>query len=98
MRFQARQTSANLQYSNCGHEHAKYVAFTLLTCAYFYDILLFLCDIGGREAWQMNYQVGFSKDGLVTALKYDFYIDAGCANDDAIGNLYMGMNWAVEEL
>jgi len=28
-------------------------------------------------------------------LKYDLYVDAGCASDDAMGGLYMGMNWAV---
>lgn len=39
--------------------------------------------------------MGFSKDGLITALKYDFYLDAGCTQDDVIGNLFMGMNWAV---
>ena len=42
----------------------------------------------------MNYEVGFSQDGLITALKYDFFIDSGCANDDVIANLFIGMNWA----
>lgn len=49
---------------------------------------------GGREEWLADYTVGFSADGKITALKYQFYVDAGVAKGDTLGALYMGMNWA----
>ena len=36
---------------------------------------------GGRHPFQNRYQVGFSRDGLITALKVDLYADGGAAND-----------------
>lgn len=36
---------------------------------------------GGRHPFQNDYKVGFTKDGLITALKVDFYANGGAAND-----------------
>lgn len=49
---------------------------------------------GGREDWIAEYQVGYDATGLIQAVIYKFYVDAGCANSDAIGSAYMGMLWA----
>lgn len=49
---------------------------------------------GGREEWIADYEVGFSADGKIQAVTYEFYIDAGSAMNDSIGALYMGMHWA----
>ena len=49
---------------------------------------------GGREGWLADYEVGFSADGTITALKYNFYIDAGINSDDTSGSVFMGMYWA----
>lgn len=49
---------------------------------------------GGREAFSFDYEVGYTADGMITALTYTMYIDAGNDKNDAIGGLYMGMNWA----
>lgn len=36
---------------------------------------------GGRHPFQNNYKVAFTDEGLITALKVDFYTDGGAAND-----------------
>ena len=41
-----------------------------------------------------DYEVGFSADGTITALKYNFYVDAGIDSADTMGSTWMGMNWA----
>jgi xanthine dehydrogenase/oxidase len=41
-----------------------------------------------------DYEVGFSADGTVTALKYNFFVDAGINSDDTAGSTFMGMYWA----
>ena len=50
--------------------------------------------VAGREGWIADYEVGFSADGAITALKYNFYIDAGIQSDDTAGSAFMGMYWA----
>lgn len=50
--------------------------------------------IGSREGWAFDYEVAFSSDGKIQALKYEMYADAGAACTDTIGSVYMGMNWA----
>jgi xanthine dehydrogenase/oxidase len=49
---------------------------------------------GGREGWRFDYEVGFSDDGLITALKYNIYIDGGMNCGDTIGSMQMGLMWA----
>lgn len=49
---------------------------------------------GGREEWMADYDVGFTADGRITALNYDFFIDAGAGMNDCVGALFMGMFWA----
>lgn len=41
-----------------------------------------------------DYEVGFSADGTITALKYNFYLDAGIDSGDCSGSAFMGMYWA----
>jgi xanthine dehydrogenase/oxidase len=41
-----------------------------------------------------DYEVGFSADGTITALKYNFFLDAGINSDDTAGSAFMGMYWA----
>lgn len=50
--------------------------------------------IGGREEWIADYDVCFDANGVIQGLKYQFYIDAGCAPNDTIGALFMGNAWA----
>lgn len=49
---------------------------------------------GGREDWLAEYQVGYDSNGLIQAVIYKFYVDAGCAYSDTVGAAYMGMEWA----
>jgi xanthine dehydrogenase/oxidase len=49
---------------------------------------------GGRESFAFDYEVGYTSSGQITAIKINFYIDAGIAYEDTIGGMYMGMNWA----
>ena len=42
----------------------------------------------------MEYEVGFSADGKINALTYQFYLDGGIAGSDTLGSMYMGMQWA----
>lgn len=50
--------------------------------------------IGGREEWIADYDVCFDANGVIQGLKYQFYIDAGCAENDTVGALFMGNAWA----
>ncbi len=36
---------------------------------------------GGRHPFKRNYKVGFTREGLITALKVDYYADGGAATD-----------------
>eukprot|EP01034_Spumella_vulgaris_P024084 gene24084-30387_t len=49
---------------------------------------------GGREGWAVDYVVGFAADGAISAIKYDFYVDAGISSSDTIGSLSMGVTWS----
>jgi xanthine dehydrogenase large subunit len=49
---------------------------------------------GGRESFAVDYEIGFSADGVITSVIADYYIDGGIASGDAFGGLYMGMHWA----
>ncbi len=57
-------------------------------------IKMFLLTTGGREGWAVDYTVGFTADGAITALKYAFYVDAGISASDTIDSLSMGVTWA----
>eukprot|EP00603_Paraphysomonas_imperforata_P007910 CAMPEP_0114426424 /NCGR_PEP_ID=MMETSP0103-20121206/7793_1 /TAXON_ID=37642 ORGANISM="Paraphysomonas imperforata, Strain PA2" /NCGR_SAMPLE_ID=MMETSP0103 /ASSEMBLY_ACC=CAM_ASM_000201 /LENGTH=1459 /DNA_ID=CAMNT_0001595389 /DNA_START=56 /DNA_END=4435 /DNA_ORIENTATION=- len=48
----------------------------------------------GREDLQFDYEVGYTSEGLITAVTYDIYVDAGMDAGDATGSLNMCMNWA----
>lgn len=48
----------------------------------------------GREDFQFDYEVGYTSEGLITAVKYEVYVDAGIDSGDAAGSLNMAMNWA----
>jgi xanthine dehydrogenase/oxidase len=48
---------------------------------------------GGREDWIADYDVGFDSNGVVTSLIWNYYLDAGCAMDDAVGAAFMGTFW-----
>lgn len=50
--------------------------------------------IGGREEWIADYDVCFDANGTIQGLKYQFYLDGGCAENDTIGALFMGNAWA----
>jgi xanthine dehydrogenase/oxidase len=56
--------------------------------------MCFVQTLAGREGWIADYEVGFSADGTITALKYHFYIDAGIDQGDTSGSVWMGMTWA----
>lgn len=49
---------------------------------------------GGREGYVFDYEVGFQEDGTIVALILNVYMDGGSDCVEALGGLYMGMNWA----
>lgn len=49
---------------------------------------------GGREGFSFDYDVGYTADGVVTALSYVIYVDVGNDKSDSVGAVYMAMNWA----
>lgn len=49
---------------------------------------------GGREAFSFDYEVGYTADGVITAVTYNIYCDAGNNSEGAFGGVYMAMNWA----
>jgi xanthine dehydrogenase/oxidase len=48
----------------------------------------------GREAYSVEYEVGYDDEGKILAVIYELYCDAGCAYQDTLGSVTMAMRWA----
>lgn len=64
----------------------------LVVCAVKLNRTVRIFNLGGREEWQVNYEVGFDDSGLISALNYKFYLSSA-SFDTLMNKVYFIANY-----